>query len=81
MNSCLIVILCRYRPLFKCLHLFYGDPDPIPDADRLDFSGIDHPINGSFRYGKVGSDFIDPVVPFREGAGSGDRSFPFFSRL
>lgn len=66
-DACLIVILCRYRPLLKGTHLFHGNPDAIPDAYRLDFTGVDHPVDGPLRNGKVLGNFVHPVIALQRG--------------
>lgn len=78
MNLCLI---CIYNPsLLKGPNLFRGDPDAVPEADRLDVAGVDESVDRAVGDGKIVGDLIDPVVPFREGCGSGGRSFSFFFR-
>ena len=77
MNLCLI---CIYNPpLLKGPDLFRGNPDAVPEADRLDIAGVDEAIDRPVGDGEIVGDLIDPVVPFREGAGSTGGSFPFFS--
>jgi len=67
-------------PLFQIADLLGRDPDAVPDADRLDIAGVDEAIDRPVGDGEIVGDLIDPVVPFREGAGSRERSLPFFSR-
>ena len=67
------------EPLLQLPDLLGRDPDAVPEADCLDVAGVDEAVDRAVGDGKIMSDLIDPVVPLREGAGSGGHFSAVFS--
>jgi len=77
---CPCLIFINNHPLLEGPDLFHGNPDAIPDADRLDVAGVDKAIDCAIGDGEIAGDLIDPEVSFCGLVGNRGHFPLFFSR-